>query len=55
MLIQIDVPKELNKDVKIETIERENNNMSETIIQIIEEYFEKKETTKQIQEEINNE
>jgi len=42
MKIQIDIPKELNKKLKIEKIERELKNLQETIIEILEEKFKEK-------------
>jgi len=37
MKIQLDIPKELNKKLKIEKVERELKNLQETIIKILEE------------------
>ena len=37
MKIQIDLPKELNKKLKIEKIKREYNTLSELIIKLLEE------------------
>lgn len=37
MKIQIDVPKELHKKIKIEKIKRELNTLAETIIELIDE------------------
>ena len=42
MKIQLDIPKELNKKLKIEKVERELKNLQETIIKILEERFNKK-------------
>ena len=37
MKIQLDIPKELNKKLKIAKVERELKNLQETIIKILEE------------------
>lgn len=37
MKIQIDIPKELNKKIKIEKIERELNTLAETVIELLNE------------------
>ncbi len=37
MKIQIDLPKELNKKIKIEKIKRELNTLEETIIELLNE------------------
>jgi len=37
MKIQIDIPKELNKKIKIEKAKRELNNLAETVIELLEE------------------
>jgi len=37
MKIQIDIPKELNKKLKIERVKRDIKNMQELIIKILEE------------------
>ena len=37
MKIQLDIPKELNKKLKIEKINRELDNLKETVIQVLEE------------------
>ncbi len=37
MKIQLDIPKELHKKIKIEKIERELNTLAETVIEILKE------------------
>ncbi len=39
MLIQVDVPKELNKNLKLEKIKRDLNTLQEAIIEILKEHF----------------
>lgn len=39
MKIQVDIPKDLNKKLKIKKIEQELKNLQETIIFILREYF----------------
>lgn len=39
MKIQLDIPKELNKKLKIEKVKRDLNNLQETIIKVLEENF----------------
>ena len=40
--IQIELPDELNKKIAIESIERDLNDKRKTIVQILENYFNKK-------------
>ena len=42
MLIQIDIPKELNKKLKIEKIESEAETMQAVVISIIKKHYERK-------------
>ncbi len=39
MKIQLDIPMDINKKLKIERVIREHSSMRETIIEILEEYF----------------
>lgn len=39
MKLQVDIPKEINKKLKIEKIKRENKTLQETLIEILKEYF----------------
>lgn len=39
MKIQLDIPKELNKKLKIEKAEKEFKNLQETIISILNKFF----------------
>ncbi len=41
MKIQLDIPSELNKELKIEKIKTEAKNLEETIITILNKYFDK--------------
>lgn len=41
MKIQLDIPKELNKNLKLERITKDLKNLQETIIRILLEYFKK--------------
>lgn len=41
MKIQMDLPKDLNNLIKIEKAIRKNVNLQETVVQILEEYFDK--------------
>ena len=43
MKIQLDIPKDLNKKLKIEKINRDFENLQETIIKVLEDYFKKRE------------
>ena len=40
MKIQLDIPKDINKHLKIERIEKDISNISELIIKILEERYE---------------
>ena len=42
MKIQLDIPKDINKHLKIERIEKDIPNMSELIIKILEERYDKR-------------
>ena len=42
MKIQLDIPKELNKKLKIEKVNRDLENLQETIIKVLEDYFKKR-------------
>lgn len=39
MLIQVDIPTEIHKNLKIEKIQREFNTLTELIIKILEERY----------------
>lgn len=41
MKIQLEIPKELNKKLKIEKIEKELKNLQETVLLILKKYFKK--------------
>ena len=42
MKIQLDIPKDLNKKLKIEKVNRDLENLQETIIKVLEDYFKKR-------------
>ena len=39
MKIQLEIPKELNKKLKIEKVQKELKNLQETVLFILERYF----------------
>lgn len=41
MKIQLDIPKDLNKQLKIEKVKREYSNIKEVVIKILFEHFKK--------------
>jgi hypothetical protein len=39
MKIQLDIPKELNKKLKIEKINKDQKNLTDTVLSILSEHF----------------
>ena len=50
MKLQMDLPKELNKKIKIEKLMKNFNTIQEVMIYILEEYFKNKLENQKIQE-----